>query len=250
MKDNKDNSQKDLLTYSVPLTELLEAGSHFGHQARRWNPKMAPFLYTVREGVHIFDLAQTSKRLAEACVAAKNMVADGKDIVFVGTKRQAQSIVAQAAKKAGAPYISARWLGGVLSNWPQIEKSIRKLIEMKDKKAKGEYKKYTKKENLLLDREISRLERFFGGLVHLTKAPEALFIVDVHREKTAVREAIAHRVNIFAITDSNADPTVVKYPIPANDDAVKSIKLIVETFAKAVTEGMAIREKTNKQINK
>jgi len=239
----KDDLQKDILTYSVPLTELLEAGSHFGHQSRRWNPKMSPFLYTVREGVHIFDLAQTSKRLAQACAAAKDMVSQGQDIVFVGTKRQAQSIVAEAAQKAGAPYINARWLGGVLSNWSQIEKSIKKLIDMKDKRTKGEYKKYTKKENLLLDREISRLERFFGGMAHLTKAPEALFIVDVHREKTAAKEAVAHKVKIFAITDSNADPTVIDYPIPANDDAVKSIKLIVETFARAVADGMALRAK-------
>jgi len=237
------DSEKDLLTYSVPLTELLEAGSHFGHQARRWNPKMAPFLYTVREGVHIFDLAQTSKRLAQACAAAKNMVSQGQDIVFVGTKRQAQAIVSEAAQKAQAPYINARWLGGALSNWMQIDKSIKKLIDMKDKRQKGEYKKYTKKENLLIDREIARLERFFGGLVHLTKAPEALFIVDVHREKTAVKEAVAHKVNIFAITDSNADPTVIDYPIPANDDAVKSIKLIVETFSRAVADGMALRAK-------
>jgi len=241
-------TESDQLEFIVPLKDLLEAGCHFGHQAKRWNPKMSPYLYTIRDGVHIFDLAQTSKLLADACKAGKQLVAEGGTIVFVGTKRQSQAIVKEEAQKVGAGFITTRWLGGLVSNWSQIDKSIGKLIDMRQKKEAGEYKKYTKKENLLLDREIARLDRFFGGLIGLKKIPDALFIVDSHRELTAIREARPAGVKIFAITDSNADPVVVDYPIPANDDAVRSITLIVSTFAKAVAQGMVLREKSKVKI--
>lgn len=247
MQKDQNIEEKDLANYLVPLTELLEAGSHFGHQAKRWNPKMQPYIYCVRDGVHIFDLAQTSQKLAQACIAAKKIVADGGEILFVGTKRQAQAIVKEEAKNCGASFIVTRWMGGLFSNWTQIEKSIKKLIDMKQKREAGEYKKYTKKENLLIDREISRLERFFGGLVNLKKVPDAIFIVDSQREKTALQEISRSSVKIFAITDSNADPVDINYPIPANDDAVRSIKLVVSTFARAVRDGMALREKTEKK---
>lgn len=243
----KNKKEKDLDKFRIPLKQLLEAGSHFGHQVRRWNPKMTPFIYCARDGVHIFDLAKTANKLAEACVATKELVAEGGTIVFVGTKRQAQTIIKEEAVRSGVPYIVIRWLGGTISNWSQIEKSIHKLIEMEKKKEEGEYEKYTKKENILINREIARLKRFFGGLTNLKKVPEALFVVDVNREKTAISEAREKGVKIFALVDSNVDPTFIDYPIPANDDAVGSIKLIVSTFAKAVGEGMELREKKEKK---
>jgi small subunit ribosomal protein S2 len=237
----KKETSSDFL---IPLKDLLEAGCHFGHQARRWNPKMSRFIYCSKDGVHIFDLVKTAECLQKACLEAKKLVSKGTEIVFVGTKRQAQAIIKEEAVKAGAPYVDSRWLGGTISNWPEIEKRIKKLKEMKERKEKGEYKIYTKKENLFIDREISRLERFFGGIASLEKAPQALFIIDPTRETTAVKEGVQAKAKIFAITDSTADPDLIDYPIPANDDGIRSIKLITETFAKAVAEGRELRKKT------
>jgi small subunit ribosomal protein S2 len=236
-------SEKELEKFKVSLTELLEAGCHFGHQVKRWNPKMAPFIYTARDGVHIFDLVKTQEFLTQACLAAKKMAAAGAKIVFVGTKRQATSIVSEEAVKAGMPYVITRWLGGTISNWPQIEKSIKKLNKMKEERQIGEYSKYTKKENILISREIARLEKFLGGLSTLKKIPDALFVIDTNREATAIREARRRGLPIFAIVDSNSDLTQVDFPVPANDDAVRSIKLVVSTFAKAVGEGVELYKK-------
>jgi small subunit ribosomal protein S2 len=223
--------------YEVPLKDLLEAGCHFGHQSRRWNPKMQPYIWQAKEGVHIFDLVKTAAKLKEACLALRDLVAEGKTVTFVGTKRQAQAVIKEEAKKTGVPYVAQRWLGGTITNWEQIKKSLDKLIEMREKKEKGEYEKYTKKENVLIDREIDRLSRFLGGLVDLKEPPEALFVVDVKREIAAVKEAKKKGIKVFAIVDSNADPDLVDYVIPANDDAVRSIKLIVAKIAQAVEEG-------------
>ena len=246
-KDIKIEKTVESSEFDIPLVDLLEAGCHFGHQSRRWNPKMKPFIYCSRDGVHIFDLAQTAKCLQEACLAAREFVLKDGVILFLGTKRQAAVIVKKEAIKAGAPYVTVRWLGGTISNWQEIRKRLDKLAERKEKKEKGEYDKYTKKENVLIDREISRLERFFGGMSDLNKTPDALFIVDINKEMTAVREARRRGIKIFAIADSNSDPDLIDYPIPANDDAVKSIELIVKTFGKAVLEGMELR---NKKIDK
>jgi len=229
----------------ISLKDLLEAGAHFGHQAERWNPKMKPYLYTVKDGVHVFDLVKTKEGLQKAIEFVRKFSAEGKTIVFVGTKRQAQAIVAEEAKKIGVPYISQRWLGGTLTNWEQIKKSIDQLVEMKEKMAKGEYKKYTKKERLLLDRKIRWLERFFGGIVSLKGLPEALFIVDIQKESLAVKEAKKKGLTVVALVDSNADPDMVDYVIPANDDAVGTIKLIVAAIAEAVKEGKEISTKKN-----
>ena len=246
-KDIKIEKTVESSEFDIPLVDLLEAGCHFGHQSRRWNPKMKPFIYCSRDGVHIFDLAQTAKCLQEACLAAREFVSKDGVILFLGTKRQAAVIVKKEAIKAGAPYVTVRWLGGTISNWQEIRKRLDRLAERKEKKEKGEYDKYTKKENVLIDREISRLERFFGGMSDLNKTPDALFIVDINKEMTAVREARRRGIKIFAIADSNSDPDLIDYPIPANDDAVKSIELIVKTFGKAVLEGMELR---NKRIDK
>lgn len=229
--------------FVVPLEELLEAGSHFGHQKRRWNPKMDEYLYTVRDGVHIFDLAKTAEGLGKAVEYVKELMAEGGTIIFLGTKRQAQAIVNEEAKKAGVFYVTERWLGGTITNWEQISKRIKLLEKMKEKREKGEYDKYTKKENVLIGREIAKLERFLGGLSGLKKIPDALFVVDTVREIAAVKEAKMSGVKVVGMVDSNADPALVDYVIPANDDAVRSIKLVVSTIAEAAAEGMGLKGK-------
>ncbi|PIS14157.1 30S ribosomal protein S2 [Candidatus Shapirobacteria bacterium CG09_land_8_20_14_0_10_47_13] len=218
----------------IDLKELLEAGCHFGHQAQRWNPRMRPYIFDVRGGVHIFDLAKTKLGLEEATAFAKTTAANGGKIIFLGTKRQSQEIIREAAKKAGMPYIAERWMGGLLTNWEQVKKSIDRLIKMKEDRTAGAFKKYTKKEQLLMDREIARLEKFFGGLVDLKELPAALFIVDVKKEGSAVREAQRMNVPIIGLVDSNCDPTPIDWVIPANDDAVGSIQFVVDKMAEAV----------------
>lgn len=236
--------------FIVPLEELLEAGSHFGHQSRRWNPKMKEYLYTVRGGVHIFDLVKTAEKLKEACDFLRELAAKGGSIVFVGTKRQAQEIIKEEAQKAGAYFIAERWLGGIITNWEEISKRLRHLEETKLKKEAGEFKKYTKKENVLIDREIVKLTRFLGGLTGLKAVPDAIVVVDVTREIAAVREAKLRGVTVVAIVDSNADPDYADYVIPANDDAVRSIKLIVSALATAVAEGKGLGEKKSTRSTK
>lgn len=230
----------------VTLKALLEAGCHFGHQSRRWNPKMKSYLYTERDGIHVFDLAKTKKGLEEAADFVRGIAAKGGEVLFLGTKRQAHAIVKEEAGKAKIPCVSERWLGGTITNWGQIKKSVDQLAEMIEKRKKGEYKKFTKKEQLLLDREIKRLEKFFGGLSSLKDLPEAIFIVDTKKEETAVREARRKKIPIAAIVDSNSDPSPVDYVIPANDDAVGSIKLIVSVLAEAVREGKEKFKKKSK----
>lgn len=238
----KPNSQ-----FQVELIELLEAGCHFGHQVRRWNPKMNDYIYDQRDKIHIFDLAITAKKLAEACEHVKDLTQKGGRICFVGTKRQAQAIVREEAKRANMPYVTERWLGGILTNWTQIQKSIKSLNDMKAKKAAGEYNKYTKKENVLLNRKINKLERFFGGLADLEDLPEAIFVVDSVREAVAVREANQKDIPVIGLIDTNADPDLVNYVIPANDDAVRSIKLIVSKIADAAQMGQEMAEKNRKE---
>lgn len=235
--------------YEVDLKELLEAGSHFGHQARRWNPKMKKYIYTERDGVHIFDLVKTGALLEQAMEAMRDMVRAGKQVVFVGAKRQAKAIVREEATKVGAAFVTERWLGGMLTNWDEMEKRLKKLARLKKQKETGELaKKYTKLEQSKIDKEIERLERFFGGIATLTKRPDALFVVDTNREKTAVYEANKVGVTVFGIVDSNADPSVVDYPIPANDDAVRSIKLIVEKMAHAYADGKTLKAKDESAV--
>jgi len=248
--NSKANKSKTESKYLVPLEDLLAAGCHFGHQIRRANPKMAEYIYDQRDKVHIFDLAQTAKALAEACEFVQDLVAHGGKICLVGTKRQAKAIIKEESKKTGMPYIYERWLGGIITNWQQIKKSIKKLTEMKQKKETGEYDQYTKKENVLIDREITKLERFFGGLTSLTDLPEVLFVVDPIREATAVKEAHSAGVKVVAIADSNANPDLIDYPIPANDDAVRSIKLIVSKLSEAIMAGLDLQAKTKTVKNK
>lgn len=225
--------------FSVDLEALLEAGSHFGHQARRWNPRMADFIYAERDGVHIFDLAKTAAAIEEACKAIYDAASLGKRIIFVGTKRQAQEIVREEAKAAEAMYITNRWPGGLISNWEQVGKSVKKLNTRKAEKAEGKYKVYTKKENVLIDREIARLERFFGGVATLQGAPDIVVVTDINKDIVAIKEARAKGVFLIAIADSNTNPDLVDIAIPANDDAVGSIKLIVHELTSAYKQGKA-----------
>lgn len=230
--------------FKVDLKELLEAGSHFGHQTTRWNPKMRPYIFAAKDGVHIFDLAKTKEGLEEAAAYIEAAVAKGGKVLFLGTKKQAKEIVENAAKKAQMPYVIERWMGGTITNWEQIKRSIDKLADMKVKREAGEYKEYTKKEQLLMDREIIRLEKFFGGLSDLEKLPEVLFIVDVRKEFTAALEAKRRGVKVVAMVDTNGNPDLVDFVIPVNDDATKSIELVVDTISQAIEEGKESKTKT------
>lgn len=234
----------------IKLKDLLEAGCHFGHQVTRWNPKMKPYLFAAREKIHIFDLAKTKEGLEQATAFAKATAAEGGKIVFVGTKRQAQEIIREAAIQAKMPFVCERWIGGTLTNWERIKKNIDTLAELKLNKASGKYQDYTKKENLLIDRKISRLEHVFGGLADLKGLPAALFIVDLKKEIGAAKEARAVGIKVIALVDSNSDPDRADFVIPANDDAVKSIQFIVNTIKQAIEEGSLAKDKKESKVPK
>jgi small subunit ribosomal protein S2 len=221
----------------VSAEELLERGAHFGHQSKRWNPKMEEYLYGEENGVSVFDLIKTKKLLEEALEYLKTSSKEKKVILFVGCKKQAQEKTREVAEATGSSFFSERWLGGTLTNFDQIKKSIKKLADMKEKTANGEYASNTKKERLLIDREIARLERYFGGISKLDKVPDILVIVDTHKEESAIREANSKGVKIVGIVDSNADPEAIDYPIPMNDDAVKAVDYVLDLMKEAILEG-------------
>lgn len=227
------------MTVKVSAEELLEKGAHFGHQAKRWNPKMAPYLYGEEGGVHVFDLIKTKAALEEALDFLTKSAKEGKVILFVGCKKQAQEKTREVALAAGCPFYVERWLGGTLTNFDQIRKSIKKLIDMKAKMANNEYSAFTKKERLLIDREIARLERFFGGISSLEKIPDILVVVDTHKEFGAIKEARSVGVTTIGIVDSNADPEIVDYPIPMNDDATKAVEYVLDLIKEAIIDGKA-----------
>ncbi len=225
--------------YKTPtIKDLVDAGVHFGHQVKRWNPKMAPYIYTTRKNIHIIDLETTEELLKNAADFLYEVTAKGGKVIFVGTKKQARDIIKIEGERSGAMYVTERWLGGTVTNFGVIKKNnINKLIDLKTRREKGELDMYTKKERLLIDREIEKLEKYVGGLTNLKKAPEAIFVVDTKREKTAVREAAAAKIPVVAMVDTNSDPTKVAYPIPGNDDAIKSIACVVKCLADAVEQG-------------
>lgn len=222
------------MSTKVTLEQLLQAGCHFGHQSRRWNPAMAQYIYTSRNNVHIFDLVKTLEGLNAGVEFLQSVKKDGGNVLFVGTKRQAKSIVKAAAVELKQPFVTERWLGGMLTNFGQMQKSISKLRDLLAKRDAGELKKYTKYEQLQFDREIERLTHLFGGLVSLEKVPSALFVVDTHQEVVAVREARRMGIPVVGMVDTNSDPSLVDYLIPTNDDAVTAIELIVESVKKAL----------------
>lgn len=222
--------------------DLLEAGVHFGHLTRKWDPKMAPYIFMERNGIHIIDLNKTLAALDEACNAIKGHVRSGKKVMFVATKKQAQDIVADEAKRLNMPYITDRWLGGMMTNFATIRKSLKKMSGI-DKMMKEEsYLNLAKRERLMIQREREKLERVLGGISDLTRLPAAIFVVDIKREHIAVKEAQKLNIPVFAMVDTNSDPTQVDYPIPANDDAWKSISLITKAFCNAIEEGLMERK--------
>ncbi len=228
---------------NVSMKDLLEAGVHFGHQVRRWNPKMRPYIYGARDGVHVLDLAKTVVKLEEALDFVRQIGQEGKTIIFVGTKKQAQNIVAEEAQRCEAFYITHRWIGGLLTNWEQVQKNIIKMKDLKEKLSSGYFIDRTKKELLLMERELAKLEGFYGGIGSLNAAPGALFIIDCKKEENAIREAQKIGVPIVAICDTNCDPDVLDFAIPGNDDAVKSIRLLTQAVADAYLEGRQMGQK-------
>lgn len=221
----------------VSMKQLLEAGVHFGHQTRRWNPKMAPYIFTERNGIYIIDLQKTVKKLEEAYLYVRDIAAEGKDILFVGTKKQAQDSVKEEAISCGMPFVNARWLGGMLTNFRTIRRRIDRLNQLRKMAEDGTFDLLPKKEVIKLNLEIEKLEKFLGGIQDMKKLPGAIFIVDPRKEKIAVAEAKKLGIPIVAIVDTNCDPDEVDCVIPANDDAIRAVKLIAQTMAHAVMEG-------------
>lgn len=225
----------------ISLANLLESGAHFGHQPWRWNPKMAPFIFAVRNNIHILDLAKTRERLISAMDFAKTTASKGGVILFVGTKRQAKESVKAAAIACGMPYVVTRWLGGTFTNFRTIQKTIKKIERYESIKASGELEKnYTKKERLLVERELAKMKNIFEGIRDLRKLPDAIAIFDVNYDEIAVNEAKKSKVKIIGVVDTNSNPSGIDYPIPANDDAIKSIQFLSNAIAEAVSSGKAV----------
>ncbi len=221
----------------VSMKQLLEAGVHFGHQTRRWNPKMSRYIFTERNGIYIIDLQKTVKKLEEAYLFVREISADGGDVLFVGTKKQAQDSVKEEAIRCEMPYVNARWLGGMLTNFNTIQKRIKRLQQLKNMEADGTFDLLPKKEVIKLNLEIEKLEKFMGGITGMKKQPAAMFIVDPRKERIAVAEAKKLHIPIIAIVDTNCDPDEIDYVIPGNDDAIRAVKLIAGAMADAIIEG-------------
>lgn len=233
----------------VELTQLIEAGAHFGHLTRRWNPKMKPYIFMEKNGIHIIDLKKTHVLLNESSEELAKLVADGKKVLFVGTKKQAKNVIETEARRCGQNWVSERWLGGMLTNFSTIRKSVKRLTNIEKQETDGTFDKITKKERLFLTREKDKLKKVLEGVETMAKLPGALFIVDIKKESIAVKEA--HRLNIpvFAIVDTNCDPDEVDYLIPANDDAVKTVEIITQFMADSILEGEAkLKEKKAEEV--
>lgn len=227
----------------ITQQELLEAGVHFGHLTRKWNPKMAPYIFMEKNGIHLIDLNKTAVKLEEAANAIKNIVKSGRKVLFVATKKQAKEMIENEAKRVNMPFVTERWLGGMLTNFTTVRKSIKKLQTLDKMATDGTYANMAKKERLMVEREKEKLARVLGGIADLNRLPAALFIVDIKREHIAIAEAQKLNIPTFAMVDTNSDPTVVDYPIPANDDAAKSIALIARVVTDAIVEGLSERKK-------
>lgn len=228
----------------ISMKQLLEAGVHFGHQTRRWNPKMAPFIFTERNGIYIIDLQKTVRKVEEAYQFVRNMVADGGTLLFVGTKKQAQETVRQEAERCGMPYVNQRWLGGMLTNFKTIRSRIDRLHQLETMETDGSFYLLPKKEVLELRKEQERLRRFLGGISEMRRQPAAVFIIDPRKERIAVSEARKLGIPIIAIVDTNCDPDEVDYVIPGNDDAIRAVRLLTSKMADAVLEGQEGRQLT------
>ena len=225
------------------FNELLESGAHFGHLKRKWNPAMAPYIYAEKNGIHIIDLNKTVAKIDEAAAAIKQIARSGKKILFVATKKQAKDIIKEAAAASSMPFAVERWLGGMLTNFATVRKSIKKMQTIDKMATDGTYANINKKEKLMLEREKAKLSSVLGGIADMSRLPSALFIVDVKREHLAVAEAMRLHIPTIAMVDTNSDPTNIDFPIPANDDSSKSIKLIVDAIVAAIEEGLNERKK-------
>ena len=232
----------------VSIKSLLAAGAHFGHQTSRWNPRMKKHIFGARDGIHIIDLEQTADMLSKACAFVRDLVAKSGDIIFVGTKRQAKDTIEEEAKRCGMPYVNQRWLGGMLTNFSTIQARIDYLVRLEDRRERGEFEYLTKKESLKLGKEIDRLNRQMGGFKEMTKFPGAVFIVDPAKERIAVAESRRTGIPIVAIADTNCNPHELDYAIPANDDAVRAVKLICGRIAEAVIEGIEDRKMAEEMV--
>jgi len=219
------------------MKQLLEAGVHFGHQTRRWNPKMASYIFTERNGIYIIDLQKTVRKLEEAYLFIRNVSESGNEILFVGTKKQAQDSIREEAQRCGMPFVNARWLGGMLTNFHTIQRRIKRLAQLKAMEADGTFDLLPKKEVIKLHLEIERLEKFMGGITQMKRPPAAIFIVDPRKERIAVAEAKKLKIPIVAIVDTNCDPDEIDLVIPGNDDAIRAVRLIASAMADAVIEG-------------
>ena len=240
-------ANKDMAEITT-VRELLEAGAHFGHQVSYWHPKMKDYIFTQRNGIHIIDLEKTVVMLQKACDFVRDLVASGQTIVFVGTKRQAQNIVEEEAKRCGMCYVNQRWIGGTLTNFATVQTRIDYLVRLEEKRDKGEFDYLSKKERAKLEREILRLNKRLGSLKEMTSLPGALFIVDPIKDKIALVEARSIGIPVVSIADTNCNPLNIDYPIPANDDAIKAIRLVCSKIADAVVEGKAIQEKSQAPV--
>ena len=227
----------------VTMKALLESGVHFGHRTNKWNPKMREYIFTERNGLHIIDLQQTAQLIDEAYEFIRDRVAEGGTVMFVGTKRQAQDTMREEAERCGMPYVNERWLGGMITNWTTIQQRIFELERLERMRDSGEFELFTKKEGLMIQREIDRLERRLSGVRNMRRIPDIVFVVDIMREDTAVHEANLKDIPVIAMVDTNCNPKDIDYVIPSNDDAIRAIKLIVGKMADAVMEGKAIRSK-------
>lgn len=223
---------------TVNQQQLLDAGVHFGHLKRKWNPKMSPYIFMEKKGIHIIDLNKTSEKLEEAANAMRQIAKSGKKILFVATKKQARDIVTNAAKEVNMPYVTDRWLGGMLTNFATIKKSIKKMQSIEKMFSDGTFDNVTKKERLILSREQEKLQRVLGGIANINRIPAAIFVVDIMHENIAIEEAKKLNMNTFGMVDTNSDPSRVDFPIPANDDAAQSIEVIVNYLKDAIVEGL------------
>lgn len=236
------------MAQKITYQELLEAGVHFGHLTRKWNPKMAEYIFMENNGIHIIDLNKTLSCLDEASFALKNIVRSGRKIMFVATKKQAKDIITDEATRLNMPFVTERWLGGMLTNFATIRKSLKKLSQIEKLMKDEAFNNLAKRERLMVTREKAKLEKLLGGITDLNRLPAALFIIDVKREHIAVTEALKLNIPVFAMVDTNSDPTTVDFPIPANDDAFKSISIIVKHIGKVIEEGLAERKKDKEDV--
>lgn len=236
------------MSSNINIQELLDAGVHFGHLTQKWHPKMAPFIFMEQNGIHIIDLNKTKAKLEEAQAAMKNIVKSGRKVLFVATKKQAKEIVANEAERVKMPFVTERWLGGMLTNFATVRKSIKKMQNIDKLASDGTFQNISKRERLQFEREKIKLERVLGGIADLNRLPAALFIVDAKREHIAIKEAQKLNIPVFAICDTNSDPSPIDFPIPANDDAAKSISIVTRLLTDAIIEGLNERKKEKDEV--